>query len=384
MLKKYIICLPSVQGNFEEEWEQCLRHIEKTSQMGSRPLKLNIFCDLADHSSYLITLKTCRESIISLFGDKSPTINIIVQPPEKPWKVTVEAVFILSDQGDIVTKFYNSDPYVVIKTATGKEVWGAGLGSGLYPGDTRKAAIAAFDHVVAILRNEDMSLNHIIRQWNYIGNILSVRDGFQNYQIFNEVRSEYYQKYRTIAGFPAATGIGMGLGGVVLDFCAVKADGSVIISAVSNPRQVNAYDYGQRVLKGLADKDKPAKNPPQFERALLITNSQFSTLYISGTASIIGQQTVGKKDVVKQTLVTIENIKRLTDPERLSHITGSPGKCSGNFIFLRVYVKRQKDFGIVKEICNDHFPDVPALFVEADICRDDLLTEIEAELLLKL
>jgi hypothetical protein len=33
-----------------------------------------------------------------------------------------------------------------------------------------------------------------------------------------------------------------------------------------------------------------------------------------------------------------------------------------------------------REICNEQFKGSPMVFIEADICRDDLLTEIEAEL----
>ena len=61
----------------------------------------------------------------------------------------------------------------------------------------------------AILEKEGMSFDHVVRQWNYIGNILEIKNGLQNYQVFNEVRSEFYKKYRTVHGYPAATGIGM-------------------------------------------------------------------------------------------------------------------------------------------------------------------------------
>ncbi|MFO7622669.1 MAG: hypothetical protein R6W81_15620 [Bacteroidales bacterium] len=383
MLKKYFIFLPAVQGSFGEEWEQCLRQIEKTIVMGNRMLKINVFCDLPDYAQYLEKKDLIHKDVERLFGDKSPAINFTVHPPEKPWKVVVEAVGLISDSEAVLTRFHEGRPYVVITDSSGREVWGAGFGAGLFPKDTRKAAEAAFRQVIDVLDSEGMSLNNIVRQWNYIGNILSVREKFQNYQIFNEVRSEYYHTYRTVHGFPAATGVGMGLGGVILDFCAVSTGESLKLNPVSNPNQVNAYDYGQKVLKGLPDRGKTVKHPPQFERALLVSNNRFSTLYISGTASIIGQQTIGKNDVAEQTLVTIENIRKLTDVERLSQIIGEPDLYSGKFILLRVYIKRQEDFGIVKEICNDHFPDVPAVFIEADICRDDLLTEIEAELILK-
>jgi hypothetical protein len=54
----------------------------------------------------------------------------------------------------------------------------------------------------------------------------------------------------------------------------------------------------------------------------------------------------------------------------------------GKFILLRVYVKNQDDFIKVKAICRERFPDVPSVFIESDICRDNLLVEIEAEFLI--
>jgi len=44
-----------------------------------------------------------------------------------------------------------------------------------------------------------------------------MKEGFQNYQVFNEVRSEYYKKYDQLQAFPAAS-VGMKFGGVFLIF----------------------------------------------------------------------------------------------------------------------------------------------------------------------
>src|SRR5690606_24985619 len=121
-----------------------------------------------------------------------------------------------------------------------------------------------------------------------------------------------------------------------------------------------------------------AKNPPQFERGLLVVNKAVRTLFVSGTASIIGQDTIGRGDVAEQTIVTIENIRKVADRVRISTLTGKDEP--GRFSLLRVYIKKQEDFGVVREICNEHFKEAPIVFIEADICRDDLLTEIEAEL----
>ena len=48
-------------------------------------------------------------------------------------------------------------------------------------------------------------------------------------------------------------------------------------------------------------------------------------------------------------------------------------------LLLRVYIKKDEDFNKVKEICRRSYPDVPSVFIKADICRENLLIEIEAE-----
>lgn len=374
-----MVYLPEIRGSVEEEWEQCRNQIVKDLTSGIRPLKLNIFISLPDYPSYVEIKKAIARSVIYTFGDNCPAINVSIHPPEKPGKVAVEALFITGSPSGITTKFYNSFPYVVIESDSSKEVWGAGLGNDEYNDDTRKAAVASFEMVAEILHRENLTMNNLVRQWNFIGDILRMKEGFQNYQVFNEVRSEYYKRYRTNAGFPAATGVGMKFGGVFLDFCALKADERVTLKAISNPNQINAYEYGQQVLKGVTGNPDSVKHPPQFERGLLLINNTGSTLFVSGTASIIGQETIGKGDISEQTVVTIENIKKVADIERIKQLAGKQDMGSGKFSMLRVYIKKQEDFSSVKSICYEQFKDSPVMFIEADICRDDLLTEIEAE-----
>jgi hypothetical protein len=167
-------------------------------------------------------------------------------------------------------------------------------------------------------------------------------------------------------------------GGVILDFCAISS-GSNYITAVNNPDQVNAYNYSQQVLISSPGEVRYQKHPPEFERALLIDDGREKILHISGTASIIGQETVGKTDIRKQTIVTIGNIRKVSDMERISGLISKPFTGSAVFILFRVYIKNQGDFSIVRRIMNENFPGVPVLFIEADICRDNLLMEIEAE-----
>ena len=382
MIKEYITYLPAVPGRIEEEWEQCLEQITDSLKAGTRPIKLNVFTSAPDYPSFIKIKKYIKKSVFDYLGDSCPALNVTIHPPEKPWKVSVEGLLVAAEKPGVTTRFWQSHPYVIIESESSKEIWGAGLGNDKYWKDTRKAANIAFDSIVDILDTEGLSLNNLVRQWNYIGNILEVKNGLQNYQVFNEVRSEYYGKYRTIPGYPAATGVGMKFGGVFLDFCAIKAKDKIKIKPINNPNQLNAYEYGQNVLKGSSMKGKSVKHPPQFERALLIINGSNRNLFISGTASIIGQETIGKGDIKEQTIVTIENIKKLTDLERINQIMGESDNVPGRYSLLRVYIKNQKDFETVKRICTEHFPKIPASFIEADICRDDLLTEIEGELVI--
>lgn len=382
MIGKYHLFMPEVGGNLFEEWRDCLKQIIYQRETLLRLVKINVFIDADDEDTYVKVKKEIGRSILNAFGKQGPAFTITVQPPEKPWKVTAEVAYTSADPAAVATKVLNTVPYVVCTTGSGKEVWAVGLGSVLFPSDTRSAAEKAFTDMKAILDAEGMSFNHIVRQWNYIGNILEINNKLQNYQVFNEVRSEFYKKYRTIPGYPSATGIGMKLGGVLIDFCAVMTNEAVLVKPIDNPSQINAYEYSQQVLMGTTEQGKSVKHPPQFERALLLSGKGNSTLFISGTASIIGQDTIGVDDVEKQTRVTFENISKLTDQNRIGQLTGNPDRIEERLILLRVYIRFQKDFGKVKGICQEYFPGVPAIFVEADICRDNLLVEIEAEFLI--
>jgi hypothetical protein len=384
MIEKYSVFVPEVRGDFSDEWRQCLKQIIYSQESCFRLIKLNVFTDQPDNETYIKTRKEIGKSIQNAFGNNCPTFNITVHPPEKPWKIVVEAGYARVGSADVTTKVWNSIPYVICNSDFGKEVWAGGMGFGLFYLDSGSAAGAAFDQMKAILDAEDMSFDHLVRQWNYIGNILQIKKGFQTYQAFNEVRSEVYQKYRKIHGYPAATGIGMKLDGVSLDFCALKTKEPVTIKPIENPDQVNAYEYGQEVLKGVIGKRNPLKHPPQFERALLISGDRKSTIFVSGTASIIGQETIGIDDIEEQTGITIENINKLTDQRRIGNLISSGFIEWGKYILLRVYVKNQEDFTKVKYICKARFPEVPAIYIQSDICRENLLVEIEAEFLINI
>lgn len=379
MLKVYFTCLPGTAGNIKEEWRQCLDQTNSLLERGLIPVKLNIFADIPDCNDFLRLRDFFLQSVAENLKSENPAVSVIVQPPEKPYKIALEVTFIHQDSFKVTGKKYESIPYLVLESHKTKEVWAGGVSSYIYENNTQLAVEKAFGIASDILRNEGMTFDNIVRQWNYIGNILDVRNGIQNYQVFNDVRSDYYSRLRKKQSYPAATGVGTKHTGAILDFYAVESDESIRITAVDNPDQVNAYNYSMNNVADLSQEVLKPGQPPQFERALLIEDGKHTILHISGTASIIGQDTIGKGNIEKQINVTIGNIMKLTDTKRLGNLTENSSFKRSRFSLLRVYIKNRRDFPVVQSICNENFPDIPALYLEADICRNDLLIEMEAE-----
>jgi enamine deaminase RidA (YjgF/YER057c/UK114 family) len=263
-------------------------------------------------------------------------------------------------------------------------LWGEGLEGNELDSETETASNGAFKSMLNVLQNEGMNFDNIIRQWNYIGEILRVRktdlSEIQNYQIFNEVRHRFYQKYKRIAGFPAATGIGCKYNFVAIGFNAFSFKSGHFDILIDNPLQVNPFAYDQDKLIGTESKTQYTKHPPEFVRGRLISDGNNSVLYVSGTASIIGQKVTGIGDIETQTRTTIEIIKTLVDAKNISRFCTQPVLVPEKYRYLRVYVKHMQDIPKVKSICQGYFGEVPAIYIEADICRESLLMEIEAEL----
>ncbi|MPN53530.1 3-hydroxybenzoate synthase [bioreactor metagenome] len=84
---------------------------------------------------------------------------------------------------------------------------------------------------------------------------------------------------------------------------------------------------------------------------------------------------MNNQNVTLQTRNTLENIKYLISDINLSE-NGIRGKISTPSL-LRVYVKHKKDFTTVEAEILKLWPETPAIYLEADICREELLVEIE-------
>lgn len=379
----YRIFESGCMGSFEEQWTNCFEDFLLFLNFNShqKAFIVRVFIAAVNPDEYT------RYS--NLVGQHLRTVgvpfSVLAEAPELPGLVMIEAGFVNAANTQVEYGIAGTVRYCQITTSGYNEYWLAGIDGENGNETTGGKAAIAFARLLDALLQLGLGFNAVFRQWNYVERIFELGQidarPRQNYQLFNEARGEYYSKYRTVPGFPAATGIGADWNGVTIECMAVACNHGLTTVAINNPVQLNAYKYSQEVLKGEPQADGKQNQPPQFERARLMTNDQGARLLISGTASIIGQETIGLNDVEAQTRVTITNIARLASESNLKAHYPQLKTVPGKYAYLRVYVKNQEDIPVVKAICRDYYGEVPMAFIKADICRANLLVEIEAEMI---
>lgn len=209
---------------------------------------------------------------------------------------------------------------------------------------------------------------HLQRIWNYLPQINADGGGLERYRQFNLGRQEAFLEAGRAAfeGAPAACALGIHQGALSIRFLA----GQRAPLPVENPRQVSAYRYPETY----------GPRSPTFSRAALADIGGGSiALFISGTASIVGHETVHHGDVQGQTRETLRNLQAVVE--------AANARCSAKFSLSAldsvVYVRHPSDTARVRAIIEETLgSDAPmarhAVYLEADICRSDLLVEIEA------
>jgi enamine deaminase RidA (YjgF/YER057c/UK114 family) len=261
--------------------------------------------------------------------------------------------------------------YIVLENSGCREL----ITEGILPPDInashKEQSNQVFAQLEEILLGENLPVSSIIRQWNYIENISSFENDYQNYQAFNDARSHFYAKADWSLGYPAATGIGTQAGGVMVELIAIAGTG-LINRALDNPLQIAAHKYSQGVLLGALDPCTQQRTTPKFERARIIGLPELQTAYISGTAAIRGESSLISKDVIEQTQITMQNIDHLISAGNYP-VQGALRE----FKLLRIYVKNPKQMEEVRDYMKVNYPDISKLYICADICREELLIEIE-------
>lgn len=195
---------------------------------------------------------------------------------------------------------------------------------------------------------------HLLRIWNYLHAINEGEGDQERYRRFCIGRAHGLGAHG-IERYPAATAIGHRIAPGVLQVYALCATQPG--EALENPRQVSAWRYPREY----------GPTPPSFARAMKLPNGG---LAISGTAAVVGHESCHDRDLRAQVAETCVNLRALLDTAALADFdAASP---------LKIYVRHPEDAQAVEAELMRHLdPGVPHLILHGDICRRELLVEID-------
>ena len=191
---------------------------------------------------------------------------------------------------------------------------------------------------------------YFVRMWNHVGGINECDDGEERYKLFCAGRHDAFVNagYHHDVDLPAASAVGMQGRGLTTWFLAAREQGR----QVENPRQIAAYNYPPQY----------GKKTPSFSRATIWND----VVYVSGTSSVVGHATVHVGDVMAQLEETLRNIET---------VLAQTGRDLSRVVAAKTYVRNAADYPRIAARLAHVFPQ--NLYLEADICRTDLLLEIE-------
>ncbi|WP_414829114.1 hypothetical protein [Alteromonas sp. H39] len=219
--------------------------------------------------------------------------------------------------------------------------------------DIEQETERAYTSMLSLLQDEGFT--HPFRFWNYLPKINYGKGDEELYKKFCTGRLNAFNEQNIEpSSFPAASALGHHSDGAVFYVFASKSKPQHF----KNVQQVNAYEYPRQY--GISS--------PSFARATALTLAQSPFLFISGTASIIGHKSVEIGNLERQLDVTLANIEWLLE-------NANPENT--RLEAFKVYVRHEQHVAQTRNWLAARFPDVAAVFVIADICRKELLVEIE-------
>lgn len=345
-------------GTIEKMAQEILRNIPKEHKI----LKIVFFIKADGPSNYLSTRASLAASLQEAFPTETPLLSYVAQ--ETADGLLRAEVITLADSNATIERHSN---HIILSREGTRELMTGGIIPHNLEESTYAQSLDIFEQIKTILDASKFAINDIYRQWNYIEGITIESDGSQNYQEFNDARSLFYAGAEWSNGYPAATGIGSSAGGVMVDLYALSSPHTVN-RPIDNPLQIAAHNYSKQVLADNRQTEKNEKSTPKFERARLTAQ----TIHISGTAAIRGEASSPDNDILAQTEATMQIMNHLVSPENI------PTPCNATeYDFLRIYVKHKSHIPLVQEYMQAHYPAPLKHYLVSDICRPELLIEIE-------
>ncbi len=219
---------------------------------------------------------------------------------------------------------------------------------------------AMFDKIARILASQNLAFRHVVRTWIYLADILDW------YDEFNSIRTDKFREFDLIPDkpanseidkiyLPASTGIsGKNPAGVSGICDALAMIGDLQVTVLNGVHQRSAYRYGSA-----------------FSRGICVQEKNHRQIFVSGTAAIDDQgKSLHPENVEAQIMRTIKSVEALM---------GQKGAKLKDICSATVHLKRPEDLTIFQRVAERFdFNHLPAVHVIADICRPELLFEVDA------
>jgi enamine deaminase RidA (YjgF/YER057c/UK114 family) len=361
----------------DQAWEavSTIRAIMKQQSVSMTVTMQTVFVRSAED------IAAIRKLFEAYYGDQMPSTNFIVQPPCGGQALAIEAWALGGNDVDV--QFLSPDVVSVAYDGL-RWIYVAGISSPPSSAGAYEQSEYALEQLANRLELANATFDDVPRVWLYQGKITAseqdeTHQEIERYRELNRARTDFFHQQEELGRmvvsrdghvcYPASTGIGMADGGLIVSCMALQTlRDDVRLVPLENPEQTSAFDYACRF----------SAQSPKFSRAMAVRIGDYVTIWVSGTASILNSESVHVGDVEKQTEQTIDNIEQLISSENLErHGLAGAGAKLTDLAKIRVYVKRQEDYEKCREVCQRRFGALPSIYAQADVCRSELLVEIE-------
>jgi enamine deaminase RidA (YjgF/YER057c/UK114 family) len=357
--KEYYITLEMSNLKLEEIPE----HIDELYRYIKSKSIYIIYENYYGHTKYSDYLLSYKSDLMAEYAiDKPPFLYLEGKPAcESPMSgIVLYGIETKTESGHdkpALERVYESDDLVgtLIKRKNGEELslmsvtgCSSGKRSALDFVDETREVYAKINRV---LTRCGFSIRNIVRTNFYIPELL------ENYGLFNQCREEFFRSHAdNLGSYPASTCIkanSMHNSQIVANIIAVKSEFDLEVEPIRTGKQCEAPEYGKL-----------------FSRGMMLSSDKFSRVYISGTASINRNGESVFQDLPReQMMFTIECVQELLKNSNMTFddVTAST-----------IYMKRKEDFTVFQEVRQKSaIRNIPMVCAIADVCRDELLFEMD-------
>ena len=320
-----------------------------------------------------------RKIMYDFYGEASPATTYVAQPPCCGSEIAVELYATTVDDPTLKRERFCDKKVKVEYDGLSWLFLGDCVPAELTLGSYERS-LEAFRKMESELKQSGFDVEQFFRVWLYQGHLVLPENDTQRYKELNRARTDFFRGRKFLAPllskdyagpevYPASTGIGTEDMDIVMSGIALSTKRADIIAVpLENPQQTSAFDYGEVY----------SPQSPKFARAMGLQIGDSAKVYVSGTAGITESESRYFDDPEGQTELTLDNIAALISGRNLEKhgIHGFDADLS-DLMVGKVYVKRAAEYERIRSICEKRCPDIPFIYTIADVCRPELLVEIE-------